>query len=140
MQTATFELWILTRTLASIEKILSLNKETTDLSNATLDTSAKGLIPQSTSILNENGEPIWKVLVFDNMGRDIISSVLRVNDLRARGVTIHLSVNQSGKCPDGHLGVFRLRYDGADLVPETSIHHGTQYPMYLFSISLNQPR
>jgi hypothetical protein len=30
------------------------------------------------------------VLVFDNLGRDIISSVLRVNDLRSRGVTIHL--------------------------------------------------
>ncbi len=31
--------------------------------------------------------------MFDNLGRDIISSVLRVNDLRGRGVTIHLSIN-----------------------------------------------
>jgi hypothetical protein len=43
-------------------------------------------------VLNENGEPIWKVLVFDDLGRDVISSVLRVNDLRSKGVTIHLSV------------------------------------------------
>lgn len=28
--------------------------------------------------------------MFDNLGRDVISSVLRVNDLRAWGVTIHL--------------------------------------------------
>ena len=27
-------------------------------------------------------EPVWKVLVFDNVGRDIVSSVLRVSDLR----------------------------------------------------------
>ncbi|KAH0536424.1 hypothetical protein FGG08_006693 [Glutinoglossum americanum] len=54
--------------------------------------STPGLISQTTSILNPEGEPIWKVLVFDNLGRDVISSVLRVNDLRAWGVTIHLSV------------------------------------------------
>ena len=33
-----------------------------------------------------SGGAIWKVLVFDEMGRDVISSVLRVNDLRASGV------------------------------------------------------
>jgi sec1 family domain-containing protein 1 len=45
---------------------------------------------QMDSLLTEEGEPVWKVLVFDNLGRDIISSVLRVNDLRSKGVTIHL--------------------------------------------------
>ena len=68
---------------ATIERILSLNNEDiqdTDPSNPT----------PSSSLLGENGQPIWKVLVFDNLGRDIISSVLRVNDLRAKGVTIHL--------------------------------------------------
>jgi ABC-type antimicrobial peptide transport system permease subunit len=29
----------------------------------------------------------FQVLVFDDLGRDVISSVLRVNDLRAWGVT-----------------------------------------------------
>ena len=38
-------------------------------------------------------EPVWKVLVFDNVGRDIVSSVLRVSDLRDNGVTIHLNIN-----------------------------------------------
>ena len=32
----------------------------------------------------------WNRLVFDDMGRDAISSVMRVNDLRSYGVTIHL--------------------------------------------------
>lgn len=36
------------------------------------------------------------MLVFDNLGRDIISSVLRVQDLRNFGVTIHLYVSHYG--------------------------------------------
>lgn len=73
---------------ASIHKILNLNHEPQPAEDAHHDASAQGLI--STPVLNEDGDPIWKVLVFDNMGRDVISSVLRVNDLRAWGVTIHL--------------------------------------------------
>ena len=39
-----------------------------------------------------------KVLVFDNLGRDVISSVLRVNDLRGWGVTIHLYGFKENAC------------------------------------------
>jgi hypothetical protein len=39
-----------------------------------------------------NNEPVWKVLIFDEFGRDIISSVLKVNDLRENGVTVHMYV------------------------------------------------
>lgn len=39
----------------------------------------------------ENGaSKNWKVLVFDKFGRDVISSVMRVNDLFQNGVTIHM--------------------------------------------------
>lgn len=72
---------------AAIERILSLNHEEISSSIPSIDAPSS---PQATSLLGENGEPIWKVLVFDNLGRDVISSVLRVNDLRAKGVTIHL--------------------------------------------------
>ncbi|KAL1867975.1 Vesicle trafficking between the ER and Golgi [Paecilomyces lecythidis] len=81
------------RQVASIEKILNLNHDTHHGADASHESSTNGLISQSTPILNEDGDPIWKVLVFDNMGRDVISSVLRVNDLRAWGVTIHLNIN-----------------------------------------------
>jgi hypothetical protein len=37
-----------------------------------------------------NGEPVWKFLVFDKMGQDVVSSVLRVSDLREAGVTVHM--------------------------------------------------
>ncbi|KAF7617085.1 hypothetical protein AFLA_005133 [Aspergillus flavus NRRL3357] len=80
------------RQVASIQKILNLNHEP-QTEDSHHDTSAQGII--STPILNEDGDPIWKVLVFDNMGRDVISSVLRVNDLRTWGVTIHLNINSN---------------------------------------------
>lgn len=75
---------------ASIHKILNLNHEPQSSEGIPLEPSSAHNPPQSTPILNDNGDPIWKVLVFDNMGRDVISSVLRVNDLRSWGVTIHL--------------------------------------------------
>lgn len=76
---------------ASLERILNLNRTSSESTSIHHDpAAANGLIPQATPILNSDGDPIWKVLVFDNLGRDIISSVLRVNDLRGWGVTIHL--------------------------------------------------
>ncbi|KJY01753.1 protein sly1 [Zymoseptoria brevis] len=90
------------RQVASIERILNLNQVPADNSDLTNDSStANGLSSNSTPILNADGEPIWKVLVFDNLGRDVISSVLRVNDLRSWGVTIHLNINgQRHAIPD----------------------------------------
>ncbi|KAL8803262.1 MAG: hypothetical protein Q9182_003293 [Xanthomendoza sp. 2 TL-2023] len=82
------------RQVASLEKILNLNHASPEPSTIHHDPSAaNGLIPNATPILNADGDPIWKVLVFDNLGRDVISSVLRVNDLRGWGVTIHLNLS-----------------------------------------------
>ncbi|CAG8435621.1 3704_t:CDS:2 [Ambispora gerdemannii] len=41
-------------------------------------------------ITNNTPDLVWKVLIFDEFGRDIISSVLKVNDLRENGVTVHM--------------------------------------------------
>ncbi len=71
---------------ASLKKILNLN-ETVQREND--DPHANGLAPVGP-ILNADGDPVWKVLVFDDLGRDVISSVLRVSDLRAMGVTMHM--------------------------------------------------
>lgn len=51
---------------------------------------ATDIISPTLTALNAEGEPVWKVLVFDDMGRDVISSVLLVSDLRAMGVTMHM--------------------------------------------------
>ena len=38
-------------------------------------------------------EPVWKVLIYDKFGSDIISPLLSVRELRDLGVTLHLLVS-----------------------------------------------
>jgi hypothetical protein len=46
---------------------------------------ASGLkVPPST------GPPVWKILVLDQETKDILATVLRVQDLRDIGVTLHV--------------------------------------------------
>ncbi|KAI1808850.1 Sec1-like protein [Daldinia bambusicola] len=80
------------RQIASLKKILNLN-EAIDQKDED-ESHANGLAPAG-SILTANGEPVWKVLVFDDLGRDVISSVMRVNDLRSMGVTMHMHIAAS---------------------------------------------
>ena len=76
--------------VGSIEKILNLNHGAVEATAQHDPTASNGLASPNKPLLDAEGEPIWKVLVFDDLGRDVISSVLRVNDLRAWGVTVHL--------------------------------------------------
>ncbi|KAF1986275.1 sec1 family domain-containing 1 [Aulographum hederae CBS 113979] len=80
------------RQIASIGRVLNLNQSPPQPTDEQQDQSGNGLLSHSTPILNSDGEPIWKVLVFDDMGRDVISSVLLVKDLRAWGITINLPI------------------------------------------------
>uniref|UniRef100_A0A5F8G5M7 Sec1 family domain containing 1 n=1 Tax=Monodelphis domestica TaxID=13616 RepID=A0A5F8G5M7_MONDO len=41
-------------------------------------------------VKNNTGEPVWKVLIFDRFGQDIISPLLSVKELRDMGITLHL--------------------------------------------------
>lgn len=77
------------RQIASLRKILNLN-EVVQKEEEDTAAHANGALAPTGPILTAEGEPIWKVLVFDDLGRDVISSVLRVSDLRSMGVTMHL--------------------------------------------------
>ncbi|KAB5525708.1 Sec1-like protein [Coniochaeta sp. 2T2.1] len=81
------------RQIASIKKILNLN-EAVD-ANDNDEPHANGTLATTAPILTAEGEPIWKVLVFDDLGRDVISSVLRVSDLRSMGITMHMHISSS---------------------------------------------
>ncbi|KAI8816681.1 Sec1-like protein [Fimicolochytrium jonesii] len=35
-------------------------------------------------------DPVWKVLIYDKFGQDLISPLLKVNDLREQGITVHM--------------------------------------------------
>ncbi|TRY84989.1 hypothetical protein DNTS_028862 [Danionella cerebrum] len=39
---------------------------------------------------NSTAEPVWKVLIYDRFGQDIISPLLSVKELRDMGITLHL--------------------------------------------------
>ncbi|KAG8126243.1 putative Sec1 family domain-containing protein [Naja naja] len=41
-------------------------------------------------VKNTTGEPVWKVLIYDRFGQDIISPLLSVKELRDMGITLHL--------------------------------------------------
>jgi hypothetical protein len=36
------------------------------------------------------GEPVWKILIYDRCGQDIISPLISVKELRELGVTLHM--------------------------------------------------
>jgi len=36
------------------------------------------------------GEPVWKILIYDRCGQDIISPLISVKELRELGVTLHV--------------------------------------------------
>ena len=63
-------------------KVLSLNSD-----EEAPPQSSDLLLPQPLT-----GDPVWKFLVFDKLGQDVISSVLRVSDLREAGVTVHMQL------------------------------------------------
>jgi hypothetical protein len=50
--------------------------------------------PHSPSTFEESpaGPLVWKVLILDELSKDVLATSLRVQDLREQGVTLHLSV------------------------------------------------
>lgn len=35
-------------------------------------------------------EPVWKILIYDRVGQDIISPIISIKELREMGVTLHV--------------------------------------------------
>ncbi|OLL25073.1 Protein sly1 [Neolecta irregularis DAH-3] len=68
---------------AALEKLLNLNSQKTTITLTSIPSKQNELL-----LPEAEGDPVWKVLIFDRMGQDIISSLLRVNDLRENGITI----------------------------------------------------
>lgn len=74
------------RQIASLKKILNLNQPIEQKE----DDEPNGALAHTAPVLASSDGELWKILVFDDLGRDVISSVLRVSDLRSLGVTMHL--------------------------------------------------
>lgn len=56
--------------------------------------AASGPFPRPTSPsagFDESAQPlVWKVLILDDLSKDILATSLRVQDLREQGVTLHM--------------------------------------------------
>lgn len=39
-------------------------------------------------------EDLWKVLIYDRLGQDVISPLLKVNELRESGITVHMPIER----------------------------------------------
>lgn len=44
----------------------------------------------SSEQLVDVSEPVWKILVFDKTGQDILAPLISVKELRENGVTLHM--------------------------------------------------
>ena len=42
-----------------------------------------------------SGPLVWKVLILDDLSKDILATSLRVQDLREQGVTLHMQLHSS---------------------------------------------
>ncbi|KIK82446.1 hypothetical protein PAXRUDRAFT_832198 [Paxillus rubicundulus Ve08.2h10] len=73
--------------------LLNLNStpETTGLSGVSVPAKSWGAAKVPTGI--SNTPPVWKVLVLDQQTKDVLATVLRVQDLRDVGVTLHVQLH-----------------------------------------------
>lgn len=116
--------------VASLKKILNLNEDVEAGDHD--DSQANGLAASPIA---------WKVLVFDDLGQDVISSVLRVSDLRSLGVTIHLKITaQRAPIPDVPV-VYLLEPNAQNLQRITEdLQKGLYTPAYInFLSSIPRP-
>ncbi|RKL48639.1 Protein sly1 [Fusarium proliferatum] len=119
---------------ASLKKILNLNESVK--SSEADEAHANGLLAPVAPILDADGNPIWKVLVFDDLGRDVISSVMRVSDLRSMGVTMHMHIGGARHpIPDVPV-IYLLEPNAQNLQAITSdLQKGLYTPAYINFLS-----
>lgn len=71
---------------AALLTLLNLNTPI-DATNAPAGAKQTGSELKTTATA---GPPVWKILVLDQQTKDVLATVLRVQDLRDVGVTLHV--------------------------------------------------
>jgi hypothetical protein len=76
--------------------LLNLNETPTNAPNPiTNPTAGKAGSSVPTAGTPAAGPPVWKVLVLDQRTQDVLATILRVQDLRDVGVTLHVCVHSA---------------------------------------------
>ncbi|EMD41860.1 hypothetical protein CERSUDRAFT_110420 [Gelatoporia subvermispora B] len=77
---------------AALLTLLNLNDPVDNANNNTIPL-AKGTGPLKAPVAT--GPPVWKVLVLDQHTKDVLATILRVQDLRDVGVTLHVQLHSN---------------------------------------------
>lgn len=77
---------------AQTNALLSMLNLNTPVESSASTVSASGKAASGLKVPAASGPPVWKILVLDHETKDILATVLRVQDLREIGVTLHVYV------------------------------------------------
>ncbi|KAI0308373.1 Sec1-like protein [Multifurca ochricompacta] len=72
--------------------MLNLNKP---IESSIFTAAAPGKAVSTLKVPSATAPPVWKILVLDQETKDILATVLRVQDLRDIGVTLHVQLHSS---------------------------------------------
>ena len=75
----------------TIKTMGSLRDRQVEALRSMLTLDANGTV----GVKNNNVEPSWKVLIYDQTGQDILGPLLSVKELRELGVTLHLRLQSN---------------------------------------------
>ena len=75
---------------AQTNALLSMLNLNTPVEPSASTVLASGKAPSGLKVPAATGPPVWKILVLDQETKDILATVLRVQDLRDIGVTLHV--------------------------------------------------
>ncbi|CCL98104.1 uncharacterized protein FIBRA_00098 [Fibroporia radiculosa] len=80
---------------AQTTALLTLLNLNSPVENTPSPTSSSVKPPSSSKVPVPAGPPVWKVLVLDQHTKDVLATVLRVQDLRDVGVTLHVQLHSN---------------------------------------------
>ncbi|RKO93438.1 Sec1-like protein, partial [Blyttiomyces helicus] len=85
-------------------------------------------------------DPVWKVLIYDQLGQDIISPLLKVNDLREQGVTVHMPLNSDRQPIPDVPAVYFLQPTAENIKRLANDMARNLYDSYYINFSYSIPR
>ncbi|KZT02503.1 Sec1-like protein [Laetiporus sulphureus 93-53] len=81
--------------MAALLTLLNLNNPVENTSGIINLSAGSGKTASSLKVPVPTGPPVWKVLVLDQHTKDVLATVLRVQDLRDVGVTLHVQLHSN---------------------------------------------
>ncbi|KAI8591454.1 Sec1-like protein [Geranomyces variabilis] len=75
---------------AAVTSTDSTTTTTTTTTTTSPSLTANGSSTAAASTALAITDPVWKVLIYDRFAQDVISPIVKVNDLREMGVTVHM--------------------------------------------------